>query len=140
MKKLFTLIINYLNNFHREIIKFTITGFIATGVNLGLLFVLTEFLSFWYIFSSVIAYITAITISFILQKVWTFQDINTDRIKQQISSHITLSILGLIFNTIFLYVLVEYLNVWYILAQILTAFIIAITNFVAYKYIIFKRV
>ena len=51
-----------------------LVGGIGVGINLGLLYALTDFLGIWYILSQGIAIAVSITNNFFLHRYWTFKN------------------------------------------------------------------
>jgi putative flippase GtrA len=92
----------------------------------------------WYLYSSIAAFCLAFFVSFALQKFWTFSDKSLDKMHHQFAKYALVAGLGIAVNTIFMYLLVDLLNLWYILAQIFTGVLVAAMNFFAYKIFIFK--
>lgn len=123
---------------HTKLVRFVIAGGSATAVNLGILFILTHFLGIWYLLSSIIAFLCAFTVSFSLQKFWTFRDHIKEDMHKQASLFFLSMIGGIIANTLILYFLVEYQHFHYLLAQMISGIIIAVANFLIYGKI-FKR-
>jgi len=116
-----------------RIARFLIAGAATMLVNLAALYVFTEYAHVWYLASSIIAFCISYGVNFTLQKFWTFK--NTDRraVLRQLPLHLSLALFNLAFNTIILYALVEWGNVWYILAQVIAALIIAVESFILSK-------
>ena len=102
----------------KQFIKFSIVGVANTIVNLVVLYILTEFFGIYYIFSAVFAFLIAVTNSFLINKVWTFNEKLGHKISSRYPKFIFVSVIALIINLIVLYVLVEFFGIWYILAQI----------------------
>lgn len=125
-------------NQHR-IIRFLITGSAGATINMGLLFVFTEFFGWWYLFSATIAFLLSIVFGFSMHKLWTFKDSSMDWIPGQFSIYFGLMLFNLLANAIILYTLVEKFDVWYILGQAVTSIIIAVWSFFAYKKLFKKR-
>lgn len=132
---------NRLTLFFRKLtlVKYVIVGLIATGTNLGVLFLFTDILGVWYIYSSVISFIVAVIISFTLQKFWTFNDTGVEKVKQQFVLFVLTALIGLCLNSVLMYIFVEYIGLWYILTQLIVAVFIAIFNFFMYKFFVFKK-
>ena len=57
----------------KQFSKFAVVGVINTLINLVVLFVFTEYLGLYYIYSAIIAFLFAVTNSFILNTLWTFK-------------------------------------------------------------------
>ncbi len=120
-------------------IKYFIAGTTAAFVNLSVLYFLTDILGFWYIFSTTISFIFAFFVSFYLQKFWTFRDNNREKERKQATIYLLVNIGNLFLNAAGMYLLVEAFHMWYILAQIITGIFIAMSSFVIYRFIIFKK-
>ena len=124
---------------YSKILKYLISGGSAAIINLGILFVLTNYFAVWYLASSGMAFICAFMVSFSLQKFWTFGDASLHLIKKQLVMYLGAAVLNLGLNTLLMYGLVEHLGLHYIFAQIITSGIIAIGSFFVYQYLIFKN-
>jgi len=123
----------------KKLVKFIIAGGLSAFVNFAVLYFLTDIINVWYLASSVVAFILSFFVSFFLQKFWTFEDGSKDIIYRQLSIYLLIALLGLLFNTLFMYLLVDRLKLWYMLAQFFISGFIAICNFIAYKTFVFKK-
>ena len=121
----------------RRVVRYIISGGTATASNFVILYTFTEFLHIWYITSSIFGMIAGFGISFILQKFWTFQNAGLERVHIQLPLHIALSLVNIAANTVLLYGFVQYLHVWYLLAQFINAALLACMNFFIYRAYIF---
>lgn len=130
--------IEFLNQ-HR-ILRFLITGSTGAALNIGLLFIFTEFFGWWYLFSATVAFLLSIIFGFSMHKLWTFKDSSIDRIPGQFSIYLALMLFNLMANAAILYTLVEKFELWYILGQVITSLIIAVWSFFAYKKLFKTRV
>ena len=124
---------------YRMFIKYVISGGSAALTDIILLYFFTEIVDIWYLASSVLAFIAALVVSFMLQKFWTFRDASLDKVHSQfvLTTIVALANLGL--NTLFMYILVDRVGLWYILAQLITGATLALGSFTAYRKIIFKN-
>ena len=120
-------------------IRFIISGGSAAAVHFALLYFLTDALSIWYLLSTTIAFVAAFTVSFTLQKFWTFRDRASNRVHVQIVWYLAVALGNLGLNTIGMYVLVNRLELWYIFAQGLTTATLAVESFFVYRYLIFHE-
>ncbi len=123
----------------QRIIRFIISGATATGLIIVLLYGLTKVFHIWYLASSVLAFIIATVVSFLLQKYWAFKDHRSDVLHKQAAAYFVLQLWDLVLNTALLYVGVTYLHLWYLLAQFCVSAIIAVQNFLVYRAFIFKN-
>lgn len=122
----------------KQVSKYLISGATVNVVELSLLYIFTEYLGIWYLFSSVLAFLFAFCLSFSLQKFWTFQDKKTEDMHKQASLYLFISVCNLGINVVALYLLVQVAGLWYMFAQVLINGAIAIWSFVLYKFVIFK--
>jgi glycosyltransferase involved in cell wall biosynthesis/putative flippase GtrA len=126
--------------FKRNILlRYLIAGLTGASTQIGLLYVFTDIAGFWYIYSSLLAFTIAIIMSFSLQKFWTFADRETGKIHHQFARYIGVAIMGIFINTAFMYVLVDIFGIWYIFSQVIAGGIIAVLNFLMYKFFIFNK-
>lgn len=123
-----------------QIVRFIISGGTATTVNLGILFALTHLFSLWYLLSSVIAFMAAFWVSFMMQKFWTFEDSSRNRLQSQALAYLLIIIIGLGINTALIYTFVEYVYMHYLLAQLISGILIAFINYFSYKRLVFPAV
>jgi putative flippase GtrA len=117
------------------VLRYLISGAIATIVHLSILYLLTEYIILWYMWSASIAFIFGILTSFSLQKWWTYTEKTLTTIPTQATLYLLITVCGMIANSFLLYILVEFLDFWYIFGQIIVSALMAIINFFAYQYI-----
>lgn len=121
------------------LLRYLVAGITGAATQIGLLYVFTDIVGLWYLYSSIFSFLAAIIVSFLLQKFWTFADKKTDKMHHQFGKYMVVAILGLLVNTLAMFLLVDLLFLWYILAQIITGAIIAVMNFLMYKFFIFHK-
>jgi putative flippase GtrA len=123
---------------HRyQIFRYLVSGGTAAAVDIGLLYAFTRYLGLWYLASAVLAFIIAFGVSFFLQKFWTFKDRAIEGIHKQAGMYLVVAVVNLCVNTLLVYLLTDYLNLWYILSQVIAAGLVALFSFFVYKYWIF---
>lgn len=123
---------------HTKIFRFLVSGGISTGVDLGLLYLFTDFFGIWYLVSSVLAFILAFFVSFGLQKFWTFRDHSRDGMQAQMGVYLFISSCNLGLNTFLVYLLVDHFGFHYLVAQIVTSIFIACESFFIYQRFVFR--
>lgn len=107
-----------------QILRFLGAGGVSVLLYYLLLSFLKEIIGIWYIASSVIAFIVSNALNFVLHKFWTFQNKTIDGIHWQAGKFTVMKIAFLFSNTFLLYALVEYLNLWYLLAQLIASILL----------------
>ncbi|MBU0634006.1 MAG: GtrA family protein [Candidatus Omnitrophica bacterium] len=114
----------------KQFVRFCIAGAAGVVVYYATLYCLTEYLGVWYIASAVIGFILNTGLNFTLQKLWTFQNKEMQLVGRQFMLYVAMNISFLIGNTVFLYLMVQYLHMWYIGAQMILTVIISILSFI----------
>ncbi len=136
-------------NKYKVPIKYIISGGTAAFVDLVLLYALIDIFKIYYLLSASIAFLVAFFISFYLQKFWTFRDNNKEKIYKQMYLYLSVGIINLCINAAGMYILVEHVlpkiviagkfNATYVVPQIIMGVFIAISSFLIYKFVIFKK-
>jgi len=122
----------------KSVIKFIISGGTAAAVDLVLLYIFYDLLLWKIVLASSVAFILAFLVSFSLQKFWTFRDNSQDRIFGQFIVYMLNALLGLYLNGLFIHLLVNRYDVWYILAQIIINLLLGFWNFIVFRFLIFN--
>jgi dolichol-phosphate mannosyltransferase len=106
----------------RRAAKFLIVGISGIVVNMGLLYLLTEFLGIFYGFSSVIAIELSIVNNFLFNDFWTFRGKDCARFadrRHRFLSFQAITVGGLIVNLGTLLILTELGGIYYLIANLI---------------------
>ncbi len=123
----------------KKVTKYIISGGSAAVVDLVALHIFVRYVGMWYLMAAVLAFLIAFSISFTLQKFWTFQDHSTEKVKSQASLYFFVSVINLIINTLMMYVFVDYFDIHYIVAQIIASGLLAFSSYFIYSIFIFSN-
>ena len=123
----------------KTFVKFFISGGTSAVVNFSLLWFFHGVLKVNVVVSVVIAVSAAILVNFNLQKFWAFRDKDKGKTRRQMILFFSVSLAGLGLNVIAIYIMVEIYGIHYILAQVIIGAVLAVSNFLFYKFLIFKR-
>lgn len=123
---------------NRKLIVYIISGGTAAVVELGSLYFFKGILGLKLIPAVSLAFILAFCVSFLLQKFWTFEDRSVDQIHKQATKYFIITSTNFFLNLFLMYVLVEILHVWYMLAKFLISGGIAFFSFFVYRMFVFK--
>jgi len=110
---------------------------LATLVDLGLLYSLTEFFRVWYFYSAIFSYFIGMVINYSLNKYLNFRN-KSKQIIPQFGLFATVALIGLGLNQLILYSLVEFVKFWYMLAKIFAIFTIMFWSFYGHKKLTFN--
>ncbi len=122
----------------RRLVRYLCSGVTAALLNIGILFILVEYVQIHYLSASICAVLGSMVAGFTLQKFWTFKDRGLARTHVQFTGYAAVSALNLVVNTSVMYVLVSFLGVWYIAAQVIAGGCIAVTGYIGYRNFVFK--
>jgi putative flippase GtrA len=122
-----------------KLVRYLIAGGAAAATHLAVLFLLVHFGSMNYVPASTMGFVVGIVTSFTMQKFLTFQDRATHDMHTQFVRYLVVTCMNLALNTFLVYVLVEQVGMWYMLAQTITIIIVAITGYVGYSRFVFRN-
>ena len=120
-----------------EIGRFVLVGGISFLIDWGLLFICTEWLHIYYLYSSAISFTVSVLVNYFLCVVYVFSNSRKQTGKQAIL-FIGSSIVGLGLNQICMKIFVEYFFIYYMLAKIFSTGIVMIWNYWMRKAVLMK--
>ena len=112
----------------RQFIKFCLVGLTNLVFDFSVYFFLTRFLHLYFVLANVFSFTVAVTWSFWLNKHWTFKNHLKDYQRQYLRFFIT-NILGMIWQTSLLYLLVTVAGWHDLVAKALAVVLVAFWNF-----------
>ncbi|WP_292370040.1 GtrA family protein [Methanoregula sp. UBA64] len=110
------------------LISFLQVGIIASLVDLGLLYVFTEYFGIWYLLSAAASYICGMIVSYTLNKRFTFHNVNKQYIWQFFLFAIV-STSGLIVNISVMFFAVTFFSIYYLYAKVISMCITFFWNY-----------
>lgn len=120
-----------------KLAKFIISGGTAAVTNLSVVYIFTDILHVFYLVSSGVAFAASFSVSFMLQKFWTFSNPSLEVVHKQLGIALLVASGNLVLNTFLMYCFVEYVGFHYLFAQIATSGVIALETFFVYQHVIF---
>ena len=121
----------------KNFFKYVIVGFIGTGLDFLILYLLVEFWHLFYLLAALISIGIVIWLSFTLNKFWTFKNLEK-RYFLQLGKYILAHSVGIGINLAILTLLVEFFGLWYILAKVIATALALIWNFLVAKKWVFR--
>jgi dolichol-phosphate mannosyltransferase len=117
--------------------KFAIAGIIFAIFNVAVLYLFTELFGIYYILSSIIAFFLGSTGNFLLNKKWTFKEkMHHDLLSKYIKA-MSVNISAVIITIALLFILTEFLNIYYLISQTIAMVVAFFANFIGNKKIVF---
>ena len=114
-------------------IKYSVVGTSGTIVDVASLFVFIEYFALPLLLATTISFMLSVVNNFVLNKIWTFKNTSSNYRKLFIK-FLIVSCGGLCITNVAMYIQVEWMDVWYIYAKLITSVIVLSWNFLANKY------
>ena len=116
-----------------QIFKFGIVGGTAFVIDFVFLYLFREFLHFPVILANTLSFCISVIYNYIASVKWVF-DVNKEKdARKQFITFIVFSVIGLFLNDLIMWISVDFLSIYYLLAKIIATFIVMIFNFVTRK-------
>ncbi len=125
------------NKLLNQILKFGLVGGMAFVIDYALLYLCTEFLHIHYLLSSIISFTISVIFNYILSIKWVF-DVKKKQDVRDFVIFIILSVIGLVINSLIMYVMVEVFGVYYMLSKIVSTVVVMVYNFITRKIFVEK--
>ncbi len=120
----------------KQLIKFFIVGVSNTALDFIIYAALTRIFHLYYLVSATISFIFSVTWSFNLNRRWTFKV--KRRLVTQYATFFFVNAIVLLLNISILYVLVDCLGIYDLLAKVIASVILGIFNFTINKFWTFR--
>ena len=127
----------YFNNYVRKniltprILKFSVVGVSGVLINMGMLYILTEYFKILYFISSIVAIELSIISNFVLNDIWTWGDRRKKRFLHRILQyHISVGLTAIFANWLILLLLTEVFGVYYLLSNLIGISVGMFSNYI----------
>ena len=120
-----------------QFFRYIFVGGVATVVDMGSLFLLTSYFGVHYLISAAIAFILGVATNYLISIAWIFK--STGNLKKEITLFVIIGVGGLALNEIIIWLLVEEVNLYYMLAKAIAVVIVLIWNFGMRRKFVFKE-
>ncbi|EPY2272465.1 GtrA family protein [Clostridium sporogenes] len=123
----------------KHISRFSIVGIANTTIDFLMFTIFNELVGAGYMISQIVGYSFGIINSFIFNKKWTFKERKINKkVLYELMQFIVVNLVSLIITVFVMNFLAKNLNINVYLAKVVVTIIAQATNFVAYKFIVFK--
>ena len=125
-----------------QFFRYFFVGGFAAVVNIGLLFILTNFLHIHYLISNSIGFIGGLITNYILSKKLIFKTEKSFNKIAEFVIYAIIGIVGLVLDTLFMHLFTETIGFYYMLSKIISTALVFIWNFTGRKllYIIIEKI
>ncbi|MED9872678.1 MAG: GtrA family protein [Eggerthellaceae bacterium] len=116
-----------------QFMKFGIVGVIAFVIDYGFMVLLTEVFNVPYLISTTISFIISVVFNYFASMRFVFKRKDDMSRRREFIIFIVLSVIGLVINDVFMWLMVDFLYIDYRISKIVVTFIVAVWNFVTRK-------
>jgi putative flippase GtrA len=116
-----------------QFMKFGVVGVIAFIIDFGVMVFLTEVFGVPYLISTTVAFVVSVIFNYVASMRYVFVRKDDMSRRREFIIFIVLSVIGLILNDIFMWLLVDLIFIDYRISKIITTILVAIWNFVSRK-------
>lgn len=106
-----------LDQWQEQRVRFVCACFAGFSTNYALLFVLTQYVGWWHLASASVSLAVGYSVTFVLQKIFTFEDNATEKLARQVWRYVEVSAIYYAANVVALFLLVDVGGMPYLLAQ-----------------------
>ncbi|MDR0748200.1 MAG: GtrA family protein [Tannerellaceae bacterium] len=137
-KQLKDILVNKSGNLFVQLLRYTFVGGLAFIVDVGLLFILTEYAAFYYLVSATCSFIAGLLVNYYISTIWVF---GSSPYKKGIEFVLfaLVGLIGLGLNDLLIWVFTEKCGIYYMLSKLLTAVLVYMWNFLGRRYLIFNK-
>ena len=123
-----------------QFFRYIFVGGIATIVDLGILFVLTEVAHLHFLFSAAISFVAGLFVNYFLSKLFVFKN-SKAKVSQIIEflGYSAIGIAGLFITELVMYLFTNQCQIHYMISKIFATAIVLIWNYLCRKYIIYQN-
>ena len=114
--------------------KYIIVGGVCTLSDIAILFYLTNYVDFNYLLSSVLSFTVGIVFNYFLCVIWIFDVRIVNNRYQEFLYYLIITLGALGINTLIIWVLTHFFDVYFLFSKIFASFITLIYNFALRKF------
>lgn len=122
-----------------EFIKFVLVGFINLTIDFSLYLILTRLAGIDYLWANVLSFTAATVNSFIFNKKWTFRNTSKNYQRQYLQFYLVSGV-GLGLNQIMLFLLVDKIHIYDLVAKASAVVVVTFWNYSANRVWTFKKI
>lgn len=126
------------NNTFLQFFRYLFVGGFAFVFDFGFLYILTEYAHLHYLLSAILSFTSGLIINYLLSTLWVFSKNTVKNKKMEFLIFTLIGLVGLVFNTLFLWIFTDLLEFYYLVSKVITTILVYFWNFFARKYILFN--
>ena len=116
--------------------KYLVVGGICTIVDIGLLYILTEYVGIYYVLAAALSFTMGVTLNYFMCTGWIFEESKIKNKGIEILFYLIISIIGLLINVFVIWLLTNFVALHFMLSKFLATALTLIWNFCSRKYLL----
>lgn len=121
-----------------ELIRFSLAGGLCFIVDYGIMVALKELLGVHYLIAAAAGFTVSVVLNYILCVVWAFKGVEKSNKKIMAAFFIT-SLVGLGLNQLFMWIFVDLIHIYYMIAKIITVVLVMVWNYITKKKALYMK-
>ena len=122
------------NETFTQAVKYVIVGGFCTILDFTLLYILTRYVGFNYLTSSIISFMSGTVLNYFLCTYWIFKVKVVENRKHEFIFYVIITAIGLGINTLLIWSFTEFWGLYFMLSKLMATFVTYWWNFGARKY------
>lgn len=136
MKKLF---VDKTDNIMLQFFRFIFVGGTAFVVDFSIYYGLVEFVHLSYLLSAAISFFISVLVNYYLSTSWVFNQSQIENTAIEFNLFLAISIVGLIFTEILLYIFTDIFSINYLWSKVIAAILVLFWNFSARRIMFYGK-
>lgn len=124
------------NKLLKQAIKYFFVGGICTVLDFFILFLLAELFGINYVIASSVSFLCGVTLNYFICAYWVFDVHVVKKKRYEFLLYLFISLIGMAVNTVAIWMLTEYLGLYFMLSKLLATGFTYFWNFFARKYLL----
>ena len=121
-----------------QLIRFVATGFLGLIIDFSITWLFKDYFHINKYLANGLGFSFAVVNNYGINKIWTFKD-KEKAIAKQFLKFLLISIIGLFLNTLFLYIILQKMNLSFYISKFLVVILVFIWNYTLNSVITFKK-
>ncbi len=133
------LFIEKTDNIFLQFFRFIFVGGTAFLIDFSIYFALVNYLSINYLISAAIAFFISVLVNYYLSTSWVFNQSQIENRAIEFNLFLAISIVGLIFTEILLYIFTDICSINYLISKIISSILVLFWNFSARRVMFYGK-
>lgn len=130
---------HHLRKLLTQFVSYVAVGGVAFVVDLGTLYLLTEFFGIYYIASATAGFLLGLIVNYLLCVIWIFDFRAIEKAAHEFGLFAAIGIVGLLLNNLLIYLLTEFVGIHYVISKMIAAALVLVFNFALRRQLLFSN-